>query len=97
MSFTAPVANRVTRMAGSAESQQGDWEPGDLVRLSDGPYADFPGEVLTVDRARGFQACWSLHAFKAWLYSTLVDQLLDRSSSDPSATKGLSLGKMVDR
>ena len=33
-----------------------DWEPGDLVRLSEGPFADFPGKVLSVDRVRGLVA-----------------------------------------
>lgn len=37
-------------MEGSAASGDQDWEPGDLVRLCEGPYADFPGKVLSVDR-----------------------------------------------
>lgn len=43
------------------------------------------------------QAGWSVPKFKAWLYSTLVEQLLDPSSADPSATEGLSFEHSVDR
>lgn len=40
-------------MEGSVASQGNGWSPGDLVRLREGPYADFPGKVLSVDRDRG--------------------------------------------
>lgn len=40
-------------MEGSVPNQGNGWSPGDLVRLREGPYADFPGKVLSVDRARG--------------------------------------------
>lgn len=43
------------------------------------------------------QADWAVPKFKAWLYSTLVEQLLDPSFSDPSATEGLSFEDSVDR
>lgn len=38
-----------------ASTTSGDgWQPGDSVRLREGPYADFPGEVLSVDRVNGW-------------------------------------------
>lgn len=36
------------------------------------------------------EAAWPLVEFKAWLYATLVDQLLAPGDPDPSATTGLS-------
>lgn len=40
-------------MERSVASNDDGWAPGDLVRLREGPYADFPGKVLSVDRTRG--------------------------------------------
>lgn len=35
------------------ENRGSGWSPGDFVRLCEGPFADFPGKVLSIDRARG--------------------------------------------
>lgn len=40
-------------MEGSVANQGNGWSPGDLVRLREGPYADFPEKVPSVDRDRG--------------------------------------------
>jgi TetR/AcrR family transcriptional regulator of autoinduction and epiphytic fitness len=42
-------------------------------------------------------ANWSLPTYKAWLYSTLVSQLLTPGQPDPSATQDLSFADLVDR
>ena len=41
-------------------------------------------------------ANWSLPTYKAWLYSTLVAQLLAPGQPNPSATKNLSFADLVD-
>jgi len=43
------------------------------------------------------EAAWGLPIFKAWLYSTLVHQLLEPGHPDPSATEDLSFAELVDR
>jgi len=40
-------------MGANVASKDNGWSPGDLVRLRQGPYADFPGKVLSVDQTRG--------------------------------------------
>jgi transcription antitermination factor NusG len=47
------IADRVHRMEGSAASKDNGWAPGDLVRLCEGPCADFPGKLLSVERGQG--------------------------------------------
>ncbi len=60
----------------------------DIIFVVNG-HATFQGLVI--------EAEWTLPTFKAWLYSTLVEQLLAPSPPDPSATKDLSFDKLVDR
>jgi TetR/AcrR family transcriptional regulator, regulator of autoinduction and epiphytic fitness len=43
------------------------------------------------------EAAWGLPTFKAWLYSTLVQQLLAPGHPDPSATENLTFAELVDR
>lgn len=43
------------------------------------------------------EADWNLPTYKAWLYSTLVQQLLAPGHPDPSVTKNLSFAGEVDR
>lgn len=42
-------------------------------------------------------AAWDLPVFKAWLYSTLVGQLLAPGHLDPSDTEDLSFAELADR
>jgi hypothetical protein len=42
-------------------------------------------------------ATWNLATYKAWLYSTLVSQLLASGQPDPSATQNLSFADLVGR
>lgn len=40
-------------MGAKVASKDDGWSPGDLVRLREGPFVDFPGKVLSVDQTRG--------------------------------------------
>jgi hypothetical protein len=43
------------------------------------------------------EAGWTLPNFKAWLYSTLVQQLVASGDPDPSPAEDLSFAREVDR
>ena len=60
----------------------------DIVFVLNG-HATFQG--LVIERA------WGLPTFKAWLYSTLVEQLLAPGLPDPPATKDLSFAILLNR
>ena len=51
-------------------------------------HATFQGLVIDAD--------WNLPAYKAWLYSTLLPQLVAPGDPDPSATRNLSFADLVD-
>jgi AcrR family transcriptional regulator len=43
------------------------------------------------------EAGWSVRSYRAWLYTTLVDQLLSTSVADPRAVRGISFRALINR
>jgi TetR/AcrR family transcriptional regulator, regulator of autoinduction and epiphytic fitness len=71
--------------------------------LREGHEVETATDVMFVLNAHGtfqglvIEANWDLPTFKAWLYSTLVEQLLVPGHMDPSTTDDLSFAELVDR
>ena len=76
---------------------------GELDGLRTGLDADRATDIMFVLNGHStfqslvIEAGWALPTFKAWLYSTLVQQLLTPGDPDPSATVDLSFGREVKR
>ncbi len=39
---------------------------------------------------------WAVHSYRAWLYMTLLDQLLSPSAADPHAMRGISFRTLIN-
>jgi AcrR family transcriptional regulator len=76
---------------------------GELDGLRTGLDADRATDIMfllnghSTFRVLVIEAGWTLPTFKAWLYSTLVQQLLAPGDPDPSPTEDLSFAREVDR
>jgi len=76
---------------------------GELDGLRTGLDADRATDIMFVLNGHStfqslvIEAGWALPTFKAWLYSTLVQQLLTPGDPDPSATVDLSFAREVNR
>lgn len=55
-------------------------------------FARRPGSGGSVQSPPG----WSIPAYKAWLFTALVQQLLGLPQPDPEALRGLSFASLVD-